>query len=155
MDKPTFPIGVIMQRRPARSRWADYVWEPWSVLPGPAAGKEFRQIVDEPASAQWLHPGFELVLHRDEIEGYYLNVSAPEPRVFVLWRMEGEQGLPVEVTVSSEEGGRWLDGGHFVDGVAMPPEIFAWVGDYVEKNYRPQHQPRIKPRSFQHPRDRR
>jgi hypothetical protein len=69
--------------------------------------------------------------------------------------MEGEQGLPVEVTVSSEEGGRWLDGGHFVDGVAMPPEIFAWVGDYVEKNYRPQHQPRIKPRSFQHPRDRR
>jgi hypothetical protein len=155
MDKPTFPIAVIMQRRRARSRWADYVWEPWSVLPANGAGSEFRQLVDGPESAQWLHPGFQLVLHRDEIEGYYLNVSAPEPRVFVLWRMEGEHGLPVEVTVSSEEGARWLDGGHSVDGVAIPPEIFAWVGEHVENNYRPQPQQRIKARSFQNPRDRR
>ena len=155
MDKPTLPIAVVMQWRLAQSRWADYVWEPWGVLARYDAEGASRQLVDEPEVAQWLHAGFTLVLHRDEIEGYYLNVSAPEPRVFVLWRMEGEQGLPVEVTVSSEEGGRWLDGGHSVDGVAMPPEIFAWVGDYVEKNYRPQPQERIKPRSFQHPRDRR
>jgi hypothetical protein len=36
----------------------------------------------------------------------------------------------------------------------MPPEIFAWVGDYVEHNYRPEPQKRIKPRSFRHPKDR-
>ena len=155
MDKPTWPIAVIMQRRLARSRWADYVWEPWSVLSGYADERETRQLVDDPDSAQWLHPGFTLVLHKDEIEGYYLNVSAPEPRVFILWRMDDELGRPVEVTVSSEEGGRWLDGGHFVDGVAMPPEIFAWVGAHVEENYRPVPQKRIKPRSFLHPRDRR
>ena len=72
-------------------------------------------------AAQWLHPGFKLVLHRDEPEGYYLNVSAPQPRVFVLWRMEERAtALPLDVTVSSDEGGRWLDGGHSVDGVAMP-----------------------------------
>ena len=112
-------------------------------------------LVDRPEVAQWLHPGFKLVLHRDELEGYYLNVSASEPRVFVLWRMEGESGLPLDVTASSEEGGRWLDGGHSVDGVAMPPEIFAWVGDYVEHNYRPEPKKRIKPRSFIHPKDRR
>jgi len=94
------------------------------------------------------------VLHKDEIEGYYLNVSASHPRVFILWRMEGEQALPVEVTISSDEAGRWLDGGHSVDGVAVPPEIFAWVGEYVEKNYRPEPKKRIKPRSFIHPKDR-
>ena len=60
-----------------------------------------------------------------------------------------------EVTVSSEEAGRWMDGGHSVDGVAMPADIFAWLGDYVEKNYRPQPEQRIKPRSFIHPKDRR
>jgi hypothetical protein len=154
MDKPTWPIAVIMQRRPARSRWADYIWEPWSVLSGYGQETESRQLVDGPDSAQWLHPGFTLVLHKDEIEGYYLNVSAQKPRVFVLWLMDGEQGRPAEVTVSSEEGGRWLDGGHSVDGVAMPAEIFAWVGDYVEKNYRPEPQKRIKPRSFLHLKDR-
>ena len=38
--------------------------------------------------------------------------------------------------------------------VAMPAEIFAWVGDYVENNYRPQPEKRFKPRSFVHPKDR-
>ena len=155
MEKPTFPIAVVMRRRRALSRWADWIWEPWSVLCGGAAGGA-RLLVEEDAegAAQWLHPGFELVLHRDEAEGYYLNVAATDPRVFVLWRMEGEQGLPVEVTVSFNEAGRWLDGGHSVDGVTMPAEIYAWVGDYVEKNYRPEPKKRIKPRSFQHPKDR-
>jgi hypothetical protein len=153
VEKPSFPIAVVMQRRPAQSRWADHVWEPWGVLPGYPDGGP-RVLVEEAGMAQWLHPGFKLLLHKDEAEGYYMNVSAPKPRVFVLWRMEGEQALPLEVTVSSDEAGRWLDGGHSVDGVAMPAEVFAWVGEYVENNYRPQPKQRIKPRSFQHPKDR-
>ena len=141
-----------MQRRAAQSRWADSVWELHGVLADP--GGETRLLREDGASVQWLHPGFQLVLHKDEIEGYYLNVSAPQPRVFVLWRMDDERALPLEVTVSSEEAGRWLDGGHSVDGVAMPAEVFVWVGGYVESNYRPEPKKRIKPRSFQHPKDR-
>jgi hypothetical protein len=152
MQKPSFAVAVVMQRRAARSRWADYVWEPHGVLADP--GGDARLLREDGANVQWLHPGFKLVLHKDENEGYYLNVSAPQPRVFVLWRMEDERALPLDVTLSSDEAGRWLDGGHSVDGVAMPPEIFAWVGDYVEKNYRPEPKKRIKPRSFQHPKDR-
>ena len=153
MQKPAYPIAVVMQRRAIQNRWVDCVWEPWSVVPGLVEG-ERRMLVQDDSLAQWLYPGFTLLLHRDEAEGYYLNVSGPEPSVFVLWRMEGEQALPVEVTVSSDEAGRWLDGGHSVDRVVMPPEIFAWVGDYVEHNYRPQPTKRIKPRSFKHPKDR-
>jgi hypothetical protein len=95
-----------------------------------------------------------LAIHRDEIEGYYLNVSSGSPRVFVLWRMEEEQGLPLQITASYEEGGRWLDGGNSVDSVTMPPAIFGWIGEYVENNYRPEPKKRIKPRSFVHPKDR-
>jgi hypothetical protein len=157
MHKPSFPIAVVMQRRAAQSRWADYVWEPHGVIADP--GGDARLLREDGANLQWLHPGFKLVLHRDEHEGYYFNVSALQPRVFVLWRMDEAQGaepcaLPLEVTVSSEEAGRWMDGGHSVDGVAMPAEIFAWLGDYVEKNYRPEPEKRIKPRSFVHPKDR-
>lgn len=155
MEKPQLAVAVIMQRRASQSRWVDHVWEPHGVLLGHEGESAPRLLVDRSEVKQWLHPGFTLVLHRDELEGYYLNVSASEPRVFVLWRMEGESGLPLDVTASAEEGGRWLDGGHSVDGVAMPPEIFAWVGDYVEHNYRPEPKQRIKPRSFIHPKDRR
>jgi hypothetical protein len=124
------------------------------VLAGYEGESGSRQLVDEEKIAQWLHPGFEVVLHKDEIEGYYMNVSAQDPRVFVLWRMDEESALPLDVTVSTDEAARWLDGGHSVDGVAMPPEIFAWVGGYVEANYRPEPKKRIKPRSFIHPKDR-
>ncbi len=153
MEKPSYTLAVVMQRRRAQSRWADVVWEPHGVVPG-YGGAERTLLVEHDGVAQWLHPGFKLELHRDETEGYYLNVVGLEPRVFVLWRMEDDEAVPAEVTVSSEEAARWLDGGHAVDGVPMPPEIYAWVGDYVEKNYRPQPQKRIKPRSFVHPKDR-
>lgn len=154
VEKPSFSIGVIMQRRRANSRWADVVWEPFAVVPSPASGTKL--LFEQPGLAQWLHDGLKIELHRDEDEGYYLNLTAPDPRVFVLWRMEGDDAaLPVQVTVSSEEASRWLDGGHSVDGVKMPREIFVWVGEYVEKNYRPKPpEKRIKPRSFLHPKDR-
>lgn len=154
MEKPQFAVAVVMQRRSTANRWQSEVWEPWGVLPGYTGDREPRLLVDQPGLQQWLHPGFSLVLHRDEAEGYYLNVSTDNPRVFVLWRMDGERGVPLEVTASYDEGGRWLDGGHSVDGVAMPPDVFAWVGEYVEKNYRPEPKKRIKPRSFMHPKDR-
>ena len=154
MEKPRFPVAVVMQRRQLDNRWQSVAWEPRSVIPSIEPKGAPRLLVDEAGTQQWLYPGFELVLHRDEAEGYYLNVSVPGARVFVLWRLDGDQGLPLDVTASYNEGARWLDGGHSVDGVAMPPEVFAWVGDYVEQNYRPEPKKRIKPRSFVHPKDR-
>jgi hypothetical protein len=152
VEKPSYAVAVVMQRRPAQSRWGGWVWEPHGVIPDP--GGAARVLREDGHIAQWLHPGLKIVLHKDEAEGYYLNVSSQSPRVFILWRMDDEQGVPVEVTASFEEAGRWMDGGHSVDSVAMPRDIFAWVGEYVEQNYRPQPKKRIKPRSFQHPKDR-
>ena len=161
MEKPTKTLAVIMQRRVLRNRWESVSWEPWSVLESGEAAGEPRMLVDQPDVQQWFHPGFPLAIHRDEIEGYYMNVSSGSPRVFVLWRMDEDKavqdaarGVPLQVTVSYNEGGRWMDGGHSVDSVTMPAQVFAWIGEYVEKNYRPEPRKRIKPRSFVHPKDR-
>lgn len=144
-----------MQRRSLQNRWVDCVWEPVRVVTGSdALGTEPRALSADAGVAQWVHPGFAIVLHRDEAEGYYLNCSGTIPKVFVLWRMEEDRAVPVEVTASSEEAGRWMDGGHSIDGVPMSEEIFTWVGEYVEKNYKPEPKQRIKPRSFRHPKDR-
>jgi len=156
VEKPKKMLAVVMQCRPSRSRWESVVWEPWSVIESDEPAGEPRLLVEQDGMVQWLHPGFELFIHRDETEGYYLNVSTASPRIFVLWRMdeEAQRGLPLQLTASYEEAGRWMDGGNAVDSVAMPLDIFAWVGDYVEKNYRPEPKKRIKPRSFVHPKDR-
>jgi hypothetical protein len=161
MEKATKTLAVVMQRRNARSRWASVVWEPVSVLESAEPPGAARLLMQQDDYEQWLHPGFALEIHRDEIEGYYMNVSSDSPRVFVLWRMDEERGaqdaargVPLQVTASYDEGGRWLDGGNSVDSVTMPPAIFGWIGEYVEKNYRPEPKKRIKPRSFIHPKDR-
>ena len=154
MEKPAKTLAVIMQRRALTNRWQSEAWEPWGVLDGDALQGGPRLLVDENGLQQWLHPGFELVLHRDEAEGYYLNVSTESPKVFILWIMDEGRGLPLEVTASYHEASRWMDAGHTMDSVPMPAEVFAWVGEYVEKNYRPEPQKRTKPRSFLHPRDR-
>ena len=154
MEKPTRTLAVIMQRLTTNNRWQSVVWEPWAVLESDEPAGEARRLVNRPDMEHWLHAGFELVIHRDETEGYYLNVSSGSPRIFVLWRMEEDAALPLQVTASYHEGGRWLDGGNAVDSVTMPPAIFAWVGEYVERNYRPEPRKRIKPRSFMHPKDR-
>jgi hypothetical protein len=160
MEKPARTLAVVMQRRNARSRWAGVVWQPISVLESDEPQGAARLLGKQDDLEQWLHPGFELAIHRDETEGYYNNVSSESPRVFVLWRMEGEPGddhayaLPLQVTASYDEAGRWMDGGHSVDSVPMPPDVFPWLVDYVEKNYRPEPKKRKKPRSFIHPKDR-
>jgi hypothetical protein len=154
MEKPRLPVAVVMERRQLDNRWQSESWEPRSIIQSVEPKGPPRLLVDEGGVQQWLHTGFELVLHRDEAEGYYLNVSVPGARVFVLWRMDEERGVPLDVTASYNEGGRWLDGGHSVDGVAMPAQVYAWVGEFVEQNFRPEPRKRIKPRSFVHPKDR-
>jgi hypothetical protein len=147
-------IAVVMQRRETpNNRWQSEVWELAGVLPE-ATGGEARKIVEAGGVVQWLYPSLPVALHRDEAEGYYLNVSTSEPRVFVMWRMEEGRAVPQYVTLSYAEASRWMDGGEQVDSVPMPAELYAWVGEYVEQNYRPEPQKRIKPRSFLHPKDR-
>ncbi len=154
MGEPELQLAVVMQRRALDNRWQSEAWEPLGVVLNHSGGGGPAKLVEERGVAQWLHPGFSLRLFRDEAEGYYLNVSSDEPRVFVMWRMEDGLAVPKFVTVSYNEAGRLMDGGEQVDTVAMPAELMAWVGAYVEENYRPEAKKRNRPRSFLSPKDR-
>jgi len=89
-----------------------------------------------------------------DADGYFLNVTTSEPSVFVMWRLEAERAVPRHVTVSYSEASSWMEGGENVDRVPMPPDILAWVRDFVVKNYRPQPKKKIRPQSFKSPRER-
>ena len=130
-------LAVIMERKPVISKWADHRWEAVAVVPDPedaAAGP--RKILAE-GVARWLFPGMELRLYGDEAENYQLNISAPEPRVFVMWRLEDELARPVMVTVSYGEAARMMDASEQVDGVPLPADLFGWIEDFARLHYRP------------------
>jgi hypothetical protein len=143
-----------MQCRAVENRWQSEVWEPSGVLSNYEGATEPRVLVERPGLKQWLYPGLEIAVHKSEAEGYYHNVSSAEPSVFILWRIENARAVPQFVTVSYDEASRWMDGGESVDRVAMPADLFAWVGEFVEQNYRAGPKKRIKPQSFLSPKDR-
>lgn len=153
MQGPSVRVAVVMERRALANRWASEQWAAVAVIPDTGnAGASL--IAEDSASARWLHPGYEVTLRRDEAEGYFLNVTSAEPRLFVQWQMEDEHALPQSVSASYNEASTWMDAGDQVDPVPMPTELLLWVGDYVRDNYRPEPKKRIRPRSFMHPKDR-
>ena len=142
-----FPVAVIMQRIPLANRWADERWEACAVE------LEDRAAVAPPdpaASSHWRCRGLEVELHPVEAEGYYLNLSARAPKVFVLWRM-AEPGddaepraRPLIVTVSYNEAARFLDAGEQVDAVPMPGALLAAMESFVAKHYHPEPRKKVK-----------
>ncbi|HYD55955.1 MAG TPA: DUF3305 domain-containing protein [Burkholderiales bacterium] len=147
-------LAVVMQRRAIDNPWQDHVWEPVGVVPDGDGATGPRRLVSEPRLAQWLHPGFRIALRRSEAAGYFHNVTAAAPSVFVLWRMEGEQAVPHYVTASYDEASRWMDGGAQVDAVPMPAALCEWVAAFVAEHYKPEPKKRLRPRSFLSPAER-
>ncbi|MDA1117400.1 MAG: DUF3305 domain-containing protein [Proteobacteria bacterium] len=155
METPSVLVAVVMQRRVLQHRWQSEVWEAVGVLAPYDAPGGPRAIVEGENASQWLHPGLRLRLYRDDAEGYYMNISTSDPRITVLWRMEDDRAVPQFVTASYYEASAWMDSGEQVDAVPMPPEIVAWVGEFVRDNYRPEpKKERIRPQSFKRPADR-
>ena len=120
--------------------------------------KCLRQTDDEQV---WLHPGFTVSLHRDDAQGYYLNSSSPSPCWFVLWRMEEEPHLsdevmavPVMVSLSYHDAGRWLDAQEQVDQVPAPEDVVSWISVYAQAHWELEPKRRKRPESFKTLQDR-
>lgn len=139
-----FPIAVIMQRTPLANRWANERWEAVAVEACADRAPEYTLQSDGAEGTRWRCTGHSIEMHPVESEGYYLNTSTREPKVFVLWRMaETEDAVeprarPLIVTVSYSEAARFLDAGEQVDAVPMPAAILAPLQAFVAAYYRPE-----------------
>ena len=92
-----FPVAVVFERTAIENRWVSERWAPVEVLPPAVPPSEVHSVPqrpiklsETPARTQWRFDGHVLELHRSEAEGYYLNLVAPEPKAFVMWRMSEE-----------------------------------------------------------------
>jgi hypothetical protein len=131
------PIAVIMQRRTINHRWADTAWSAVGVVPDRSDEALVHPLVQTEDHESYLVSGLQLELYPDENDGYFENWAAPEPKVFVMWRLQGERAMPLIASVSYGEGTRMLDSGESADGVAMPGEIYLWLTQYLEQHYQP------------------
>lgn len=141
-----FPIAVIIEKTLLDNRWASEKWEAIGVVPAFDALPDAppRQIFSDEQRSRFLAGHFPLELFRDEVDNYHLNLTSPEPRVFIMWRMEDDFPCLKEASLSYGEAARWLDSGEQCDGVPMPPEIADWLGDFVNTHYKPAVRHKVK-----------
>jgi hypothetical protein len=149
MSPLRFPVAVIFQRTILVNRWISERWEPIAIEEEVAPSSlQPIKVADDAAGTRWRFGGHLFELHPSEAEGYYLNLAAPDPKVFVMWRL-AEAGaepavLPVIVTVSYNQAARMLDGGEQVDAVPMASEIMARVKPFIAEHYKPEVRKKVR-----------
>lgn len=139
-----------MERRVVANRWASEIWLPVAVIEHEGEAGDAPLLVErDDKHERWLHPGFSVSLHRDEAEGYYLNLTTETPFAFVEWEAIDGGAIPRWVTLSYNEAARRMDGGAQVEGVPMPADWLPWVAEFTQTHFQPpKKKERIRPPSF-------
>jgi len=66
MEKPTFPVCVVMERIVINSRWQSEKWQLAGVLPDDGSTSAPRILIQREGLLQKIHPGHSLVIYADE-----------------------------------------------------------------------------------------
>jgi hypothetical protein len=147
-----FPVAVVIEKIPLTNRWTSEKWQIGAVERDDSPLRVAVKLSDDATGTRWRFTGFAIELHASESEGYFLNITAPEPKIFVMWRMldpesiasDGLSARPELVTVSYNEAARLMDGGEMVDAVPLFPELLVWMQPYVAANYKPEPKRKVR-----------
>ena len=147
-----------MRRHRRPNAWEDWRFELFDITQDQGQyGDQPRLLRDDGQVASFLFPGLEVRLHRDEAEGYYLNLTSGAPAWFVMWRVDdadAARAWPEMVTLSYHEAARLLDAQERVDNLPLPPPLVAWMQAFADAHYRPEPKKRRRPASFLAPGER-
>jgi len=156
--RPYIPVAVVIERQRQPNAWEDWGFRLAEVLVDEGDfGAAPRTLRDDGRTARLLHPGLGVTLHRDEAEGYHLNLTSGAPVWFVMWRIDEadpSRAWPELVTLSYNEAGRLLDAQERVDNLPLPSDVCAWLQAFVDEHYRPEPKQRRRPASFKAPHQR-
>lgn len=127
-------VGVVVERRPAASRWQRWRWRTLEVVPG-LTGDGWRALPGD----RFVAGGLALRLHRSETEDYRYALSADPPQLYVVLRPDEAEPVPFRpflVTASPWEAQAYAEAGEAqVDAVPMPEALVARVTAFVARHH--------------------
>jgi hypothetical protein len=132
------PVGVVAERRKAKSMWADFLWRPVSVFAGIASTEPWT-VLEEAVETTVFFAGHAVVeLHRTETINYRSNLASGAPALWVAMR-PAVSDPPYEllaVTADPAEGETFTDAGsNLVEAVPMPPDIVEIVARFIARHH--------------------
>jgi hypothetical protein len=118
----------VVERRRAKSPWADYLWRPISVLAGIPAVEPWTLINSDADVAVFYAGQAAIELHRTETVYYRQNLTLGAPKLWVVMRHTATRVELIAVTADPAEGEALTDAGDdIVETVSMPGSIAATI----------------------------
>jgi len=138
MPTTKIEVGVVLERRPARSPWLDVIWEARGILPAPAAAEPGAPL-GRAGEGELVYGGAAtLELHTSDTAYYRDNLASGAPQVWVVLRAQAGDGLPeiAKATCDPNEGEGYAGAGWDIVNVApMPAAIAAILEAFVAAHH--------------------
>jgi hypothetical protein len=132
------PLGVVVERRRAKSPWVDFVWRPVAVLPGVPEAAPWTALGGEADRMNFYAGAAELELYRSDASAYRDNLETGAALLWVVLRPTGLEP-PYEiaaVTAEPGEGESFTEGGpNLVESVPMPESVYATIAAFVAEHH--------------------
>jgi hypothetical protein len=132
------PVGVVVERRKASSRWADMIWRPVTLLAGLPDAAPWTILATEGETLTFYAGAAEIELYRTDTDNYRRNLESGMPSVWVALQATSDDP-PYEiaaVTADPAEGEGWTESAQaIVEAVEMPKSVRDVVADFVAEHH--------------------
>jgi hypothetical protein len=134
-------VGVVVERRKARSPWLDFIWRPVSVLVGAPSAAPWTRIGEEGDATTFYAGETAIELHRTETANYRQNLLSGTPALWVVLRPRLADSVRpafelLMVTADPAEGEALTDAGNdLVATVSMPAAIIARIDGFNAQHH--------------------
>ena len=131
-------VGVVVERRKAKSQWVDYVWRPIAALPGTPDTTPWTVLESDEEATQFYVGAAELGLYRVDTPHYRDNLASGSPGLWVVLRPTGREP-PFEVmtvTANPTEGEAFTESGtDVVEPVPMPEVVHDMIDAFIAEHH--------------------
>ena len=134
-------VGVVVERRKARSPWLDLLWRPVSVLVGTPSAAPWTRIGEEGDATTFYAGEAAIELYRTETANYRQNLCSGMPALWVVLRPRlANSASPafdiLTVTADPTEGEALTDAGNnLVATVPMPLMIIEIIDSFIAEHH--------------------
>src|ERR1700730_18159769 len=131
------PVGVVVERRKAKSMWVDFLWRPVSVFVGTPSAAPWTPL-DTGAETTLFYAGEAVIeLHRTETTNYRDNLASAAPALWVVMQPTASDPPYEVLTVTADpaEGEAFKDAGtNLVEAVSMPPRVVGIIRRFIVRH---------------------
>jgi Protein of unknown function (DUF3305) len=131
------PVGVIVERRKAKSAWVDFVWRPIAVLAGEPDAAPWT-LLDADANRTTYYAGSaEISLYRSDCGSYRDNLATEAPKLWAVLRATGAEPPFAVVTVTadpSEGEALTTSGTDLIEALPMPAPIQTAIAAFIAEH---------------------